>query len=146
MGTTFNNVVILIICAEIFSKGLVSLGLIDGLINGAQHLGFGLFAMTFILVIFIFLASMLMGSSNASFFSFSPLVPGIASKFSGNMVDMMLPVQFASSMGRTASPIAGVIIATSGIGKVSNVELAKRNIIPMGLGIIFQMLVSFFIL
>lgn len=131
MGKVFANVVTLIVAAEIFSKGLISLGFIDALVEGCTSLGFSGVFVSIVIVLIIFLAAILMGSGNASFFSFGPLVPSIASRVGMNPVDMVLPMQLSSSMGRAASPIAGVIIAISEIAGVSPMDLAKRNVIPL---------------
>jgi len=42
----------------------------------------------------------------------------------------------ASNLGRTVSPVAGVIVATSGMGKVSPFEVAKRTSVPVLAGLI----------
>lgn len=130
MGNIFKTVVTLIITADIFAKGLISLGFIDGLLDLTQNLGFGAVGIGIVMTIMIFLASMLMGSGNASFFAFGPLVPKIANKLGVESASIILPMQLSASMGRTVSPIAGVIIATAEIAKVSTIEIVKRNIIP----------------
>ena len=130
MGNIFKTVVTLIITADIFAKGLISLGFIDGLLDLTQNLGFGAVGIGIVMTIMIFLASMLMGSGNASFFAFGPLVPKIANKLGVESASIILPMQLSASMGRTVSPIAGVIIATEEIAKVSTIEIVKRNIIP----------------
>lgn len=140
MGKVFASVITLIVCAEIFSQGLISLGFINGLIAGSQHLGFGAIGIAVIMTIMIFTASILMGSGNASFFSFGPLVPNIATKLGVEGVSIILPMQLASSMGRAASPISGVVIATAEIAQVSPFDLAKRNIIPLVSALIFMLL------
>ncbi|MGL5562919.1 MAG: hypothetical protein ACRDCN_09905 [Tannerellaceae bacterium] len=40
-------------------------------------------------------------------------------------------MQLAASTGRALSPIAGLIIATSAIAKISPFEVVKRNVIPL---------------
>ncbi|MBB6463235.1 C4-dicarboxylate transporter DcuC [Flammeovirga kamogawensis] len=136
MGKVFASVVTLIVCAQIFSKGLISLGFIDNLVTGSQNMGLGFEGVSILMTIMIFLASMLMGSGNASFFSFGPLVPTIAAQLGGNKVGMILSMQLASSMGRATSPIAGVIIATAELAGISSFDLAKRNLIPLVVGLI----------
>ena len=143
MGKVFTNVVTLIVAAEIFSKGLISLGFIDALVGRMYqsgilwHFGFDCHYPD------SFPAAILMGSGNASFFSFGPLVPSIATKVGMTPVDMILPMQLASSMGRAASPIAGVIIAISEIAGVSATDLAKRNIIPLTITLIVMIVIHF---
>jgi DcuC family C4-dicarboxylate transporter len=52
-------------------------------------------------------------------------------------VSMVLPMQLCSSMGRATSPIAGIIVAISGVAGVSPIDLAKRNTIPLIGGMLF---------
>ncbi|KXX72576.1 C4-dicarboxylate transporter DcuC [Flammeovirga sp. SJP92] len=136
MGRVFASVVTLIVCAQMFSKGLISLGFIDHLVDASQGAGFGFEGVSILMTTLIFLASMLMGSGNDSFFSFGPLVPHIAAQLGGNKIGMILSMQLASSMGRATSPIAGVIIATSELAGISSFDLAKRNLIPLTVGLI----------
>ncbi|RRO20284.1 C4-dicarboxylate transporter DcuC [Flavobacteriaceae bacterium 14752] len=131
MGNIFKTVVTLIITADIFAKGLISLGFIDGLLVFAQNAGFAAIGIGVVMSIMIFLASMLMGSGNASFFAFGPLVPKISNGLGAETSSIILPMQFSASMGRTVSPVAGVIIATAEIAKVSTIDIVKRNIIPL---------------
>ncbi|MEG1616126.1 MAG: C4-dicarboxylate transporter DcuC [Bacteroidales bacterium] len=144
MGNVFSSVVTLIVAAEIFSKGLISLGFIDALVEGSGKLGFSGIGVAIIITIIIFMAAMLMGSGNASFFSFGPLVPSIAGKLGVPAVDMILPMQLSASMGRAVSPIAGVIIAIAEVAGVSPMDLAKRNAIPLGGALIFLIVYHFF--
>lgn len=138
MGKVFASVITLIVCAEIFSRGLISLGFVEGLVAGSQHIGFGAAGITILMTIMIFTASVLMGSGNASFFSFGPLVPDIATRLGVDGVSMILPMQLASSMGRATSPISGVVIATAEIAQVSPFDLAKRNLIPLVTVMVFM--------
>ena len=84
-----------------------------------------------------------MGSGNAAFFSFGPLLPGIATQFGMPAVGMIVPMQLAASMGRATSPIAGVIVAICGVAGVSPMDLAKRNTPPLIIGVIALTLIHF---
>ena len=143
MGNVFANVVSLIVCAEVFSGGLIALGFIDTLVTGTTSLGFGGVAICIVITAIIFLAAMLMGSGNAAFFSFGPLLPGIATQFGMPAVGMIVPMQLAASMGRATSPIAGVIVAICGVAGVSPMDLAKRNTPPLIIGVIALTLIHF---
>ncbi len=143
MGNIFKTVVTLIIAADIFSKGLISLGFIQGLVGVTEHIGFGAVGVGVVMTIMIFLASMLMGSGNASFFAFGPLVPNIAAKFGVTTAPMILPMNLAASMGRTVSPVAGVIIAAAGVAEVTTLEIVKRNLIPLGVALLAMLLIHF---
>ena len=143
MGNIFKTVVTLIITADIFAKGLISLGLIEGLLVFAQNAGFGAIGIGVVMSVMIFLASMLMGSGNASFFAFGPLVPKISKALGVESSSIILPMQFSASMGRTVSPVAGVIIATAEIAQVSAISIVKRNIIPLGVALIIMLTYHF---
>ncbi|HEY6144108.1 MAG TPA: C4-dicarboxylate transporter DcuC [Flavobacterium sp.] len=143
MGEIFKSVVILIIAAEMFSKGLISLMFIDGLISSSQSIGLGGIGICIVMSLMIFFASILMGSGNAAFFAFGPLVPKLASRLGVNSTTMILPMEFSASMGRTVSPISGVLIASSNIAKVSPFDVAKRNAIPFVITFIVMIIVHF---
>lgn len=146
MGKVFATVITLIVAAEVFSRGLISLGFIDALVEVSQHIGFSGVGIAVLMTLLIFAASLLMGSGNASFFSFGPLIPSIAGKVGIDGVNMILPMQLASSMGRAASPIAGIVIAISEIAGVSSFDLAKRNLIPMGFTMIVMLAYHFIVI
>jgi DcuC family C4-dicarboxylate transporter len=143
MGDIFKSVVTLIIAADIFAKGLISLGFIEGLIQATQSLGLGGIGVGIVMTIMIFLASMLMGSGNAAFFAFGPLVPKIATKLGIAATEIVLPMQLAASMGRTVSPVSGVLIATAEIAHVTPIAIVKRNIIPLTVALVIMLLYHF---
>tara|TARA_R110002126_G_scaffold129572_3_gene272478 strand:+ start:8144 stop:9520 length:1377 start_codon:yes stop_codon:yes gene_type:complete len=140
MGNIFKTVVTLIITADIFAKGLISLGFIDGLITVAENAGFGAVGIGVIMTFMIFLASMLMGSGNASFFAFGPLVPKIAKSLGVESSSIILPMQLSASMGRTVSPVAGVLIATAEIAGVTSLSIVKRNLIPLVVALLIMLI------
>lgn len=131
MGDMFKSVVSLIVAAEIFAAGLIALGFIDSLISISQGLGIGAMGIGIIMTIMIFLAAMLMGSGNAAFFAFGPLIPNVATKFGVPSTSILLPMNLSASMGRALSPIAGILIATANVAKVPVMEIVKRNVIPV---------------
>ena len=143
MGNIFKTVVTLIIAADIFAKGLISLGFIEDLLDVSQNFGFGVVGIGVVMTVMIFLASMLMGRGNASFFAFGPLVPKIADKLGIETTEIILPMQLSASMGRTVSPISGVMIATAEIAKVSTLAIVKRNIIPLGMALLVMLIYHF---
>lgn len=143
MGEVFGNVVALIVAAEIFSKGLIALGFIDSLVGASTHLGLNGIGISILMAVLLFFAAMLMGSGNAAFFSFGPIVPPIAAKLGLSSVSMVLPMQLCASMGRATSPIAGIIVAIAGVAGVSPIDLAKRNTIPLIGGMVFMLTYHF---
>lgn len=137
MGNVFAGVVTLIVASEIFSKGLIGLGFVDSLVGYSTHIGLSGIAIAAVFALVIFCAAMLMGSGNAAFFSFGPLLPGIAGQLGMPAYSLVLPLQLSASMGRAASPIAGIIVAIAGVAGVSPIELAQRNTLPLVGSILF---------
>jgi hypothetical protein len=81
MGKVFGPVVALIVCAEFFAESLKAIGAIDTLLHSASNAGIGSGLMTLVMVGLIVVASVIMGSGNAAFLSFSTLAPAVAAKF-----------------------------------------------------------------
>ena len=86
-----------------------------------------------------------MGSGNASFFAFGPLSSKISETYEVSSSLFILPMNLSASMGRTVSPISGVLIAVSELAGVSPIDLVKRNAIPFGINI-FMLLILHFVL
>ena len=143
MGNIFKSVVTLIIAADLFSQGLIALGLIDGLLAISNNIGLNAVGIGIVMTIMIFLAAMLMGSGNAAFFAFGPLIPNIAAKFGVKSASLILPMNFAASMGRTVSPVAGVLIAAAEIAKVTALQIVRRNLIPMITALVVMLIYHF---
>ena len=121
------------------------MGFVDNLIVYSTHLGLTGMIIAVIFTIVIFSAAILMGSGNAAFFSFGPLLPEMAKRLGMPAVSLVLPMQLASSMGRAASPIAGIIVAIAGVVGASPLELAKRNTMPLICSVAFLLLYHFII-
>ncbi len=132
MGSVFASVVALIVGAKMFGDALVHVKAIDAFLNFAGSLGVGGVFMIVVVVALIVTASILMGSGNASFFSFAGVAPDIAVRLGIAPIAFLLPMQIASSIGRSMSPIAAVVVATAGIAKLSPIDVVKRTIVPMG--------------
>lgn len=143
MGKVFANVVTLIIAGETFAMGLKSIGAIDALLNIGHQAGFSASIIALFMAILTFSISALMGSGNAAFFSFAPMIPQIADKIGANVAEMILPIQLSAGFGRTISPIAGVIIAVAGIAGLSPFDIVRRTLIPMLSGWLIMLLVTF---
>ncbi|WP_419534465.1 C4-dicarboxylate transporter DcuC [Endozoicomonas sp.] len=143
MGKVFATVVTLIIAGETFAMGLKSIGAIDALLNAGSQAGFSASIIVLFMAILTFTISALMGSGNAAFFSFAPMVPQIADKIGANVAEMILPIQLSAGMGRTISPIAGVIIAVAGIAGLSPFDIVRRTLIPMISGWLLMLVITF---
>lgn len=139
MGKIFATVVTLIIAGQTFATGLKSIGAIDAMINLATTFGFSAAVIVLIMALLTFCISALMGSGNAAFFSFAPTVPQIAKTIGVDVSSMILPIQMSAGMGRTISPIAGVIIAVSGMAGLSPFDVVRRTLLPMLSGWLFML-------
>lgn len=143
MGSVFASVVTLIIAGEVFSTGLKAIGAVDALLSLSGDFGLSAASIILLMTLITFAISALMGSGNAAFFSFAPMVPDISRHIGSDVAVMMLPIQLSAGIGRTISPIAGVIIAIAGIAGVSPVDIVKRTLIPMLGGWLLMIVLTF---
>ena len=100
----------------------------------------------FLMSLITFGAVILLGSGNASWYAFGPLVPGIAEQMGVSTLWIALPMQLATSIGRSLSPVAGVVIAVAGLAEVTTEDLIKHSIIPMVVAFIVNVIASYLIL
>ena len=136
MGQMFTDVISLLVCASVFAAGLKAVGAVDFLIAAARASGFGAVPMMLVMAAIVIFTSVITGSGVAAFFSFAPLVPKIASGLGVSAAKMLLPIQLCAGLGRSASPVAGVVIAVSGAGRCSTMEIVRRTAIPVAGGIL----------
>ncbi|AHG21537.1 transporter [Chania multitudinisentens RB-25] len=142
MGTMFTSIVSLLVCADVFAQGLQIIGAVDFIIHTVQAAGFGFGNMTVVMALLVCVTAAITGSGVAAFFSFSGLAPGIAAKFGENAVSMILPMQLMAGMGRSISPVAGVIIAVSKAGECSPFMIVRRTLIPAAGGMIAMLVLN----
>lgn len=110
-GKGYANILGIIIAAGVFAAGLRETGIISALIEALKSANefarvggaLGTFAM-----------AVLSGSGDAATFAFNEAV-----------------TPHAAQLGRTMSPIAGVVILLAGMARVSPIDLVKRTAIPM---------------
>ena len=136
MADAFAGVVMLLVAAGVFAQSLSTIGFITNLINSAQSFGgSGLFMMLVLAVITI-LATMATGSGNAAFYAFAELIPKLATQMGANPAYLTVPMLQASNLGRGLSPVSGVVVAVSGMARISPFEIVKRMSVPMAVGFI----------
>ncbi|WP_125141203.1 C4-dicarboxylate transporter DcuC [Clostridium transplantifaecale] len=143
MGSQFATIVTLIIAGETFAKGLMSIGAIDTIIESCKATGFGPVPMTIVMVLIITVCSIVMGSGNAPFYAFAALAPTVAAAFGISTVLMVMPMQLASGIARSISPITSVIVAVSASADLFPVDVVKRTAIPMAGGLVALLLSTF---
>lgn len=136
MADAFANVVMLLVAAGVFAQGLSTVGFISSLIGLAQNFGTGSIVMMLVLVVITVLAAMTTGSGNASFYAFVELIPKLAAKMGINPEYLVIPMLQASNLGRTISPVSGVVVAVAGMAKISPFEVVKRTSVPVLVGLI----------
>ena len=124
MGKAFADVIGIIIAAGVFVAGLKSAGLLDVFINALKNSNeiarwggsIGPFMM-----------AVIAGSGDAISFAFNESVTPHAAQFGMKIPDLGMLAVISGAMGRTMSPIAGVVIVVAGIAGVSPVDVVKRT-------------------
>lgn len=133
MGEAYGSIIGLIIAAAVFTQGMQAMGLTDALLTYMKDSesiakiagSFG-----------PFIIAILCGSGDAAALAFNGAITPHAATFGMNMVDLGSLAQISGAIGRSTSPVAGAAIICATLAKVSPMELAKRNIIPMLAGVI----------
>lgn len=143
MGKQLTLVVSMIVAGQFFGEGLVKIGAVDTLIEGAKSAGFGLGPMVLAISAIMITSAFLMGSGNAAFFAFANLAPKIASYLHVDPVIILLPMELTAGFGRCLSPITPAIVAIAGIANVSPMQVAKRCAIPVVVAIIVNLTATF---
>ena len=136
MADAFAGVVMLLVAAGVFAQSLSTIGFITNLIGSAQSFGGSAFFMMLVLAVITILATMATGSGNAAFYAFAELIPKLATQMGVNPAFLTIPMLQASNLGRGLSPVSGVVVAVSGMGKISPFEIVKRMSVPMLVGFI----------
>ena len=93
MGKQFARVVTLVVAGEIFAQGLMATGTVAYLIDVTKGLGLSGALIMVVMTLFITIISIVMGSGNAPFFAFAPLVPDFAREFGVSTILLILPMQ-----------------------------------------------------
>lgn len=140
MGDAFGSVVMLIVAAGVFAQGLSSVGFIGKLISLAQDANAGAVVLMLVLVAITMLAALTTGSGNAAFYAFVELIPRLAAHAGVNPAFLAIPMLQASNLGRTVSPVSGVVVACSGVAGLSPFEVVKRTSVPVVAGLVVVVL------
>ncbi len=70
---------------------------------------------------------MISGSGDAAAFAFNEAVTPHAKDFGMTIPDLGMLAAISGALGRTMSPVAGVVIVVSGIANVSPLDVVKRT-------------------
>ncbi|HCT7664663.1 TPA: anaerobic C4-dicarboxylate transporter DcuC [Klebsiella quasipneumoniae] len=136
MADAFAGVVMLLVAAGVFAQGLSTIGFINGLISIATSFGSASIILMLVLVILTMLAAMTTGSGNAPFYAFVEMIPKLAHSSGINPAYLSIPMLQASNLGRTISPVSGVVVAVAGMAKISPFEVVKRTSVPVMVGLL----------
>lgn len=127
-GKGYGNVLGIIIAAGVFACGLRETGVVDALIealkNSSEYARIGGAAGTFVMAI-------LTGSGDAATFAFNEAVTPHAPELGLGIAELGSLAMCGAQLGRTMSPIAGVVILLAGMARVSPIDLVKRTSVPM---------------
>ena len=92
-----------------------------------------------------FFAGMLLGSGNASWYAFGPLVPNVTAQMGVPAATVALPMQLSAAIGRCMSPVAGVVIALSGMAGLEITDIVRRCAVPAVVMFACNMIVSYIV-
>ena len=123
MGNGYGDVMGIIIAAGVFAAGLRSAGLIDAFVTALKTSN-------------ELALAVITGSGDAATFAFNEAVTPHALDFGMQVPNLGSLALISGSLGRTMSPIAGVVILISGLAMVPPIQLVKRTAIPMIVGVI----------
>lgn len=144
MGKAFIAIVSIIFCAQVLANGMMKIGVINTLFNMVPAGNHTTIMTVVIFSALIFFGSVLLGTGT-TFNAFAPVAGEVAKVASIPVAGILIPMQFASSLGRTISPIAGIVLAVAAIAGISPSEIVKRNSVQMVSAFILCILVSIFI-
>ena len=128
--------VMLLVAAGVFAQGLSTIGFIQSLISIATSFGSASIILMLVLVILTMLAAVTTGSGNAPFYAFVEMIPKLAHSSGINPAYLTIPMLQASNLGRTLSPVSGVVVAVAGMAKISPFEVVKRTSVPVLVGLV----------
>ncbi|MCD8340369.1 MAG: C4-dicarboxylate transporter DcuC [Burkholderiales bacterium] len=128
MGNAYGSVMGIIIAASVFAAGLESAGLVGAfvdLLRGSNEFArwggsLGPFFM-----------SVITGSGDAATMAFNQAVTPHAADFGMTIPNLGALAFISGCLGRTMSPIAGVVIVISGLSATAPIQLVKRTAVPM---------------
>ncbi len=138
MGDGYGKVLGIIIAAGVFAAGLKVAGLVDAFIDllkeSSSIARWGASLGPFIMAVFT-------GTGDAATLAFNEAVTPHAAEFGMTIPKLGSLALISGALGRTMSPIAGVVIVISGLSASSPISLCKRTAIPMIVAVIVLALV-----
>ena len=131
-GKGFADIVSIIVSASVFAMGLQTAGLVNVLIEvlkeSNQYAQWGG-------VLGPYLMAILVGSGDAATMAFNEAVTPHAADFGMSVINLGNLAYVSGALGRTMSPIAGVVIVIAGLCRANPIEIVKRTAPGMIVGI-----------
>lgn len=141
MGQSFITVVSILLCAQVLVAGIIKIGFIDTLFGFIPNDGHYANIIVVIFSLLIFFGSVIMGTGTV-FNAFAPLSAEVAKGAGISAFKMLVPLHFSASLGRSFSPISGVILAVSGFVGVTPYEIIKRNCVQLTVAYVLMLVLS----
>lgn len=141
MGQSFITVVSILLCAQVLVAGIIKIGFIDTLFGFIPNEGHYATVIVILFSLLIFSGSVIMGTGTV-FNAFAPLSAEVAKGAGISVFKMLVPLHFSASLGRSFSPISGVIIAVSGFVGVTPFQIIKRNCVQLAIAYVLMMVLS----
>lgn len=145
MGQYFTNIVVIITAAGVFAEAVKQLKGINILADWCSHLTGATLIAAIMLSLIVFGTAVLTGSGNAPWFAFGPLTPDIAATLGTQTAAMAVPMHLAGGIGRCLSPFCGGVIAITGVAEVEIGTVIKRNMVPLIVAFVLNVLASYVI-
>lgn len=142
MGRQFAVIITLLAAAQAFSQGIAATGAIETITAYFETLSLPPLWILLAMVTVITMVTLVTGSANGPFFAFAHLVPQFAHDYGVSCMYFILPVQLATGMARSLSPVSAVMIAVAGCSGISPFTLAKRTLCPMLIGLTVTVVMS----
>ena len=142
MGNSM-GIVILLIAASVFVSGLKGIGIISVLQKSMESTSASGILLPLILVIFTAIIVLLSGSGTALFFAMVPLMVPLATAAHISPYAVTVPMGLAGNLLRAVSPVAAVVMIVAGSTKQEPLDIVKRTSVPMIVGVVFMLIMSF---
>ncbi|MFB2832596.1 C4-dicarboxylate transporter DcuC [Aeromonas jandaei] len=124
MGSSYADILGIIIAAAVFIEGLNATGVISEFIHLlTNYPEFARWGGT----LGPFLMGLITGTGDATAFAFNEAVTPHAESFGYEINNLGAGVMLASALGRNMSPLAGAAIVCAGLAGVNPIEIAKRT-------------------
>lgn len=143
MGVGLTTVVVQVVAALTFVEGLKIIGVIDAISSSINQLsGAGLLLMIVFCLLALFVG-LLSGSGLALFYAFVEVMPSFAEAAGISAIKLAIPMQFVSHLVKSISPVSPTVIIISTMMKIPPTTLIKRTIVPVMVGMILSIILTY---